>query len=263
MGIASWVDTHGHLTDEAFADDVAGVLARAQAAGVSRLLSIGTTLGSSRACLELAERTPGVWASVGIHPNHAAEAQTDDWAHIVALADHPKAAAIGETGLDRHWDFTPFPVQEDYFARHLWLARKVHKPIVIHCREAEADILRMLTADHQTHGPILGVMHSFTGGLSLAEAALRLGLYVSFAGMLTYKSAADLREVAARLPRDRVLLETDCPYLVPVPLRGAVKRNEPAHLIHTAACLASLWHMTPEAVAEQTTANACRLFRLP
>ena len=152
-------------------------------------------------------------------------------------------------------------MQEEYFARHLGLARRVGKPVVIHCREAEADVLRLLRADFERHGPVRGVMHSFTGSWETAEACLAMGLYLSFAGMLTYKNAGALREVAARVPRGRVLVETDSPYLSPVPLRG--RRNEPAHVVHTAACLAGLHGVTPEVMAGVTTANARGLFALP
>ncbi len=258
----TWVDTHGHLADEAFANDVEQVIEHAQSAGVTRMMCIGTTLASSRASLQLAEHYPSVWASVGIHPNHAAEAQATDWSQIETLASQQRVKAIGETGLDRHWDNTPFPLQETYFQKHLQLARKVQKPLVIHCREADADVQRMLEADYQAYGSVKGVMHSFTGDWRLAEATLAMGLYISFAGMLTYKNAANLREIASKLPRERVLLETDCPYLVPVPKRGHVKRNEPAHMIHTAACLANVWQVTLDQVADQTTANACQLFEL-
>src|SRR5207302_9086093 len=143
-----------------------------------------------------------------------------------------------ETGLDRHWHDTPFSQQEDFFARHLALARVRRLPVVIHCREAETDVVRMLRADYDRHGPIRGVMHSFTGDFATAEACLAMGLYISFAGMVTYKNAQNLRDVAARVPLDRLLVETDSPYLAPVPLRG--KRNEPSYVVHTAACLAAV-----------------------
>jgi TatD DNase family protein len=171
-----------------------------------------------------------------------------------------KVVAVGETGLDRHWDYTPFPQQEDFFARHLQLARERELAVVIHCREAEADVVRMLRQDFERHGPIRGVMHSFTGDWAMAEACLAMGLYISFAGMVTYKTAQNLREVATRVPIDRLLLETDSPYLSPVPLRG--KRNEPANVVHTATCLANLRKIEVAVLAQQTTENALRLFKL-
>ena len=146
------------------------------------------------------------------------------WDEVVALADETRVVGVGETGLDRHWDDTPFAVQEEYFVRHLELGRRLNKPVVIHCREAEADVLRMLRAEFDRHGPIRGVMHSFVGDWATAEACLAMGLYLSFAGMLTYKNAEALREVAAKQPLDRLLVETDCPYLSPVPLRGQAER---------------------------------------
>jgi TatD DNase family protein len=255
------IDTHAHLDDEQFAGDLPAVLDRARAAGVAQIVAVATTAPSSVATLALAAAHPFVFATAGIHPNHAAEAAPGDWDAVAALAADARVAAVGETGLDRHWDYTPFPTQEDYFARQLELARRVGKPVVIHCREAEADVLRMLRDDFERHGPIRGVMHSFVGDAALAGACLAMGLHLSFAGMLTYKNAAALRETAAKLPLDRLLVETDSPYLSPVPLRG--KRNEPAHVAHTAACLAGLLGVPPEALAEQTTRNARRLFGLP
>src|SRR5262249_27071428 len=192
--------------------------------------------------------------------NHVAEAGPTAWEEVVALADRLKVVALGETGLDRYWDYTPFPQQEEYFARHLALARTRKLPVVIHCRQAEADVVRMLRHDFERHGPVRGVMHSFTGDTATAEACVAMGLYISFAGMLTYKNAQDLRDVAARVPQGRLLVETDSPYLAPVPVRG--KRNEPAFVAHTAACLAGLVGVGIAALAEQTTANARALFGL-
>src|SRR5436305_6366252 len=169
-----------------------------------------------------------------------------------------KGVARGETRLDRRWDCTPFPEQEDYFGRHLQLARQHGLPVVIHCREAEADVVRLLRADFDRHGPVRGVMHSFTGDWPKAEACLAMGLYVTFAGMVTYKNAQNLRDVAAKVPADRLLVETDCPYLAPVPVRG--KRNEPGYVAHTAACLAAVRGVSPDDLAAQTTRNALSLF---
>jgi len=257
---ASLIDTHAHLDDEKFRDDLPAVLDRARAAGVQRVLCIATTAPSSRACVQLAHRYPELLsATVGIQPNHVAEAAPAAWDEILALVDDPQVVALGETGLDRYWDFTPFAQQQDYFARHLELARQKHLPVVIHCRQAEADVLAMLREAYEKHGPVRGVMHSFTGDRATAEACLALGLYISFAGMLTYKNAADLRAVARTLPIDRLLVETDSPYLSPVPLRG--RRNEPAHVVHTANCLAGLLGLSPEALAEATTRNALALFQ--
>jgi TatD DNase family protein len=255
------IDSHAHLDDGQFAADLPEVLARARAAGVGRVVTVATTAGSTRASLALAAAHPVLAATAGIHPNHAAEAGPGDWDAVAALAADPRVVALGETGLDRHWDFTPFATQEDYFARHLHLSRTLGKPVVIHCREADADVLRVLRDEYDRAGPLRGVLHSFCGDRATADACLAMGLYVSFAGMLTYKNAAALREVAAALPADRLLVETDSPYLAPVPQRG--KRNEPAFVAHTAACLAGLLGMGAGELATRTTANARALFGLP
>ena len=255
------VDTHAHLDDERFNDDRPAALERARAAGVGTVVTVATTAASTAASIALATEYSSLFATAGIHPNNAAGELATAWDAVVALAGEARVVGIGETGLDRHWDDTPFPLQEDYFARHLELGRRTNKPVVIHCREAEADVLRMLRADFDRHGPVRGVMHSFTGGPELAEACRGMGLYLSFAGMLTYKNATDLRETAARQPLNRLLVETDSPYLAPVPVRG--KRNEPAYVAHTAACLAGLLGVSAETLAEQTTANARTLFGLP
>jgi TatD DNase family protein len=255
------IDTHAHLDDERFAADLPAVLARAAAAGVRRIITIATTAASSEQCVALAAGHAAILsASIGIQPNHVAEAKPDDWERVARLVTEPGVVAVGETGLDRHWDFTPFAQQEDYFARHLELARRHNRAVVIHCREAEADTVRMLRADFDRHGPVRAVMHSFTGDLATAQACLEMGLYVSFAGMVTYKNAQNLRDVATRVPVDRLLIETDSPYLSPIPLRG--QRNEPAHVIHTANCLAGVLQIPPASLAEQTTQNARRLFDL-
>jgi TatD DNase family protein len=254
------IDTHAHLDDERFHGDLAAVLDRATAAGVARILTIATTAEDSAACVELATRYPRLAATVGLQPNNLAAAGPGAWDAVVGLVGRPGVAAVGETGLDRHWDYTPFPQQEDYFARHLELARRHNLPVVIHCREAEADVVRMLRADYERHGPVRGVMHSYTGDAATAAACLAMGLHISFAGMLTYKNAQALRDVARGVPLDRLLVETDSPYLAPVPMRG--RRNEPAYVVHTAACLAGLHGVAPEVLAEHTTRNARALFGL-
>lgn len=257
---ATFLDTHAHLDDDQFAGDLPAVLDRAVAAGVSRVITIATTAQSSAACVDLAARHSSLFATIGIQPNHVAEAAPDAWDQVLRLQDSPRIVAVGETGLDRHWDYTPFHMQEDFFARHLALARQRDWAVVIHCREAEADVVRMLREEFNLHGPVRGVMHSFTGDWNTAEACMAMGLHISFAGMVTYKNAQALREVAARVPPDRLLVETDSPYLSPVPLRG--KRNEPAHVIHTAGCLANLRNIDISILAKQTTDNAMRLFKI-
>jgi TatD DNase family protein len=256
------IDTHAHLFDDRFRGDLPAVLDRASAAGVERVVCIGIDRASCAESVRLANAHPLVVAAVGIQPNHVAEAQPGDWEEVVRLAEtEPRVVAIGETGLDRYWDRTPFAQQEEFFARHIALARRVGKPFVIHCREAEADVVTVLRAEFAAHGPVRAVMHSFSGDRGTALACLEMGLHVSFAGMLTYKTAHDLRDVAKEIPLDRLLVETDCPYLAPVPHRG--KRNEPGYVAHTAACLAEVKGVTPAELADHTTRTARALFALP
>jgi TatD DNase family protein len=258
--VAALIDTHAHLDDERFQSDLPLVLERAQAAGVDRVVTIATTAPSSAASVSLAAAHSMLRATVGIQPNHVAQAGPTDWDEIVRAAEQPGVVGIGETGLDRYWDYTPFPQQEDFFARHLELARLHQLPVVIHCREAEADVVRMLRADFNKHGPVKGVMHSFTGAAATAEACLAMGLHISFAGMVTYKNAQNLREVAKTIPLERLLVETDSPYLAPVPMRG--KRNEPANVVYTVGCLASVKGLPADEIAMATTRNARALFHL-
>jgi TatD DNase family protein len=252
------IDTHAHLDDEKFQTDLPAVLDRARTAGVVRVVAVATTGPSSLACVQLAAKHAPLRSTVGIQPNHVAQRAKDDWDQVVALASRPEVVALGETGLDRYWDYTPFPEQEDFFARHLALAREFNRAVVIHCRQAEADVVRMLRADFERLGPVRGVMHSFTGDLVTAQACMAMGLYISFAGMVTYKNAQVLRAVAAQVPLERLLVETDAPYLAPVPVRG--QRNEPAFVRHTAHCLAEVKEVPLETIAEHTSRNARALF---
>jgi TatD DNase family protein len=226
---------------------------------VERVVCLGIDRESSIHSVEIANRFPIVVAAVGIQPNSAAEAKPGDWDEVVRLAEsEPRVAAIGETGLDRYWDRAPFPLQEDYFARHIELARRLGKPFAIHCREAEADVMRMLRADFDKHGPIRAVMHSFTGDLPTARACLEMGLFISFAGMLTYPNSQNLRDVAKEIPLERLLVETDCPYLAPQPVRG--KRNEPAFVAHTAAVLAEVKGVSADELTTHATRNSRQFF---
>lgn len=251
-------DTHAHLDQTDFDADRAEVVRRARNAGVEDIISIGTTADTSEICVRLAAEFKGVHAAVGLQPNYIAEGKTGEWDRIVALAGKPGVVAIGETGLDRHWDFTPFDVQQDYFDRHMRLAAERGLPFVVHMRDCDDDILAMLREALQ-RGKLRGVMHSFTGSRAMAEECLAMGLYISFAGMVTYKKSDELRAIAAAVPANRILIETDAPYLSPEPVRK-IKRNEPAHVAHTAACIAEVRGVTLEPFAAQTTANACRLF---
>jgi TatD DNase family protein len=250
-------DTHAHLFEDRFDKDLPAVLERA-AGVVERVMCLGIDLGSSRRSVELANGYPLVVAAVGIQPNHVAAAAPGDWDEVVKLAgSDPRVVAIGETGLDRYWDKTPFDVQRDYFVRHIDLARELGKPFVIHCREAEADVVAVLR-ECAARGPLRAVMHSFSGDLETARACLEMGLYISFAGMVTYPTAQNLRAVATEVPLDRLLVETDCPYLAPQPVRG--RRNEPAFVAHTAALLAAVKGVSAADIAHHTTRNARALF---
>jgi TatD DNase family protein len=260
---SSFVDTHAHLDVPEFGADREAVLDRARQAGVAAVICPAIGAASSEAVVRLAASLPGVYAAVGIQPNYCAEAKSGDWEQVVSLAGDSPVVAIGETGLDRHWDFTPFHVQQDYFDRHVRLAHERDLPLIIHCREAEGDVLPMLR-EAAVRAPLRGVLHAFSGDRAFAEACLEWGLYISFAGAVTYtnKKFGPLREAAAMVPGDRLLLETDSPYLVPHPLRGKAKRNEPAHLILTARVLAELRGQSVEDLAAQTSANARRLFAI-
>jgi len=254
------IDTHAHLDDESF-DAIRGeVVDRAQAAGVSKMICVGTTLAASEKCVRLADEYPAMYAAVGIQPNYVSQAEQGDWDSIVALAKSGsrKIVALGETGLDRYWDYAPFDLQQDYFDRHLRLSQSLELPFIVHMRDCGDDIVAMLT-EARSRGPLLGVMHSFTGEKSLAKECLELGMYISFAGMATFKKSHDLRAVAATIPSDRILVETDAPYLSPHPKRGQ-RPNEPALMVHTAECLAKARGETIEAFAANSTKNAQALF---
>ncbi len=252
-------DTHCHLDQPEFEEDRDAVIDRAAAAGVQRMLTVGITADSSAAAVALASRRAEVYAAVGLQPNYCGQAQPGDWQRVLDLASRPRVVALGETGLDRYWDYTPWPVQQDYFDRHLRLSQQTLLPFIVHSRECDEDILIMLR-EARARGPLCGVMHSFTGTAATAAECLDLGLYISFAGMVSYKKSQPLRDVARALPDDRLLIETDSPYLAPHPLRG--QRNEPAHLVHIATCLAEARAVDVTLLCQQTEANARRLFRV-
>jgi TatD DNase family protein len=255
----SLIDTHAHLDELAFDPDVAETMARARAAGVVAVLTIGITAETSRKAVALAGQFPDVFAVVGVQPNYVSQAQPGDWEEIVELSRHPRVVGIGETGLDRYWDYAPLAEQQEWFERHVRLSREVDKPFVVHCREAEADVVSLLQRA-AADGPLRGVMHSFCGDAATLATCLELGLSISFAGMVTYKKNGELRRTAALVPADRLLVETDSPYLSPVPHRG--KRNEPANVVLTAECLAEARGVSLDELAARTTENARRLFRL-
>lgn len=257
-----WIDTHAHLNDEQFQEQVDEVVAEAMQAGVKQILVIGIDVASSAVAVELAHTRDGLFAAVGIQPNSLGRVQPDDWSAIVEMARAEKVVAIGESGLDKYWDFAPIDLQREYFFRHLELCLELSLPIVIHCRDAEAEVVEVLTQFHEKTGkPICGVMHSFVGSVQTMKQCLDLGLHISFAGMVTFKKNDALRAVAKEVPLDRLLVETDSPYLSPHPLRG--KQNRPSHVIHTGKCLADVLGITVERLAELTSENARKLFKLP
>jgi TatD DNase family protein len=260
-------DTHLHLDDEAFLGQQGAIVERAAAAGVVRLIAVATTAESSKAVVQLAEQFQAVHAAVGIQPNYTGSATDEDWDRIRALAKHPKVVAIGETGLDEYWDYSSMELQRQWFQRHLQLAEERQLPFIVHMREGKHgngvdscclaihDLIRGTVGGDS----VSGVMHSFTGTHNSCDLFLSLGMHISFAGMVTFKNAHDLREVAKGIPSDRILIETDAPYLTPHPFRGR-SPNEPAMIRHTAEALAAVRGQSLDAFAAQTTHNACGLF---
>jgi len=251
------IDSHCHL-DYFTAAELPGVLGRAAAAGVAGMVTIGTTLEQSGRLPGIAEGQANVWYTVGVHPHHAAEAPIPSPETLAGMAQPAKAVGIGESGLDYFYDRSPRDVQQVNFRAHIRGSRLAGVPLVIHARDADDDIANILQDEWDNGGDFTFVLHCFSSSRRLAEAGLALGGYVSFSGILTFPKSSELREIARDIPVDRLLVETDAPYLAPVPLRG--KRNEPAFVAHTAGVLAGLRGMTPEALAERTTANFHCLF---
>jgi TatD DNase family protein len=251
-------DTHAHLHFPEYAGDRAAVLARARAAGVRGIVTIGTDLATSAAAIALAGEEPDVWASVGVHPHDASSADEDALAQIERLAGAPRVVAVGEIGLDFFRDLSPRNVQVGVFRRQLELARRAARPVLIHCRDAHAEALAVLA--EMRVGEMGGVMHCFSGDVEVARRCLDLGLFISLAGPVTYRSARGLPEVARFVPGDRLVVETDCPFLPPEGHRG--QRNEPAYLALTAARVAALRSESLDRLAAATSDNARTLFRL-
>lgn len=237
------------------------MVAESAAAGVERIVVVGIDLDTSRRAVELAQSYPALYAAVGVQPNSLGTFDPADWEQLIPLVHAPKVVALGETGLDRYWNVAPIETQRAWFFRHLELADAVNLPVIIHCRDAESDVVETLKElRNRCNRPVNGVMHSFTGGIETARACLELGLSISFAGMVTYKKNAALRAVAAEVPMDRLLIETDSPYLAPEPVRG--RPNRPANLPHTGLCLAAVKGISVADFAAATTRNARSLFRL-
>lgn len=252
------IDSHCHL--DYFSDaERPDVLVRAAAARVGEIVTIGTTLTQSRQLPAIAEAQPNIWCTVGVHPHHAAEAPVPSPEAIAAMTNHPKVIGIGEFGLDYFYDRAPRDVQQDSFRAHIRAARMAGLPLAIHARDADTDIAQILQDEYDSGGEFTFLLHCFSSSRALAEAALALGGYVSFSGILTFPKSEELRAIARDVPAERILVETDAPYLAPVPVRG--KRNEPANVRHTAAVLAKIRALSLEETAELTTANFLRLFR--
>ena len=251
------VDSHCHLDFPDFAGETDALVARAAAAGIGRIVTISTRVRRHADVLSIAERFPTVTCSVGTHPHHAQEELDITAAELVERARHPKVVAIGEAGLDYFYDRSPREAQEHGFRTHIAAARTSGLPLVIHSRDADADMARIL-AEEMGQGAFAAVLHCFTGSRALAQAGIALGLYISFTGILTFKKSDELRAIAADLPADRILVETDAPYLAPGPFRG--KRNEPAYVVETAKTLAAARGVSLDEVSRQTTENFFRLF---
>jgi TatD DNase family protein len=251
------IDSHCHLNYKGLVEDQAGALDRARAAGVGGFLNISTRANEWQAVIEVAEREADVWASVGIHPHEADGHVGIDTQRLVDAAAHPKVIGIGETGLDYYYDHSDRDRQRDSFRAHIAASRETGLPIIVHTRDAEADTAAML-GEEMGKGAFTGVIHCFTASADFARIALDLGLYISISGIVTFKNATDLAETARQIPEDRLLVETDSPFLAPVPMRG--KPCEPALVAHTARRLAELRGISPDSLAALTTANFHRLF---
>jgi TatD DNase family protein len=252
------IDSHCHF-DYFTEAERPGLLARAKAAGVDRMVTIGTRLWRAQEQIDLAEAMGDLWCTVGTHPHYAAEADLPQEQEVAELASHPKVIGVGEAGLDYFHDKAPHHIQAEVFRRQIRGARLAGVPICIHTRDADDDTLAILKDEQEKGGDYQFLLHCFSSGRALAEAAVRMGGYVSFSGILTFPKSHELRAIAADLPADRLLVETDAPYLAPVPFRG--KRNEPSYVAHTAKILAETRGLTPEAIAELTTRNFKRLFK--
>lgn len=251
------VDSHCHLDYPGLAEDEEGVLARAKAAGVGLVLHIAAKRAGWGPGIALAERRPEVFCAVGVHPHEAGREGLDDPGPLIELARHPRVVAIGESGLDHYYDLSPRDRQIRSFRTHVQAARATGLPLVVHTRDADAETAALLEAE-MAEGSFTGVIHCYSSSRELAERALALGFYLGIGGILTFKKSEALRAVVAELPLDRLLLETDAPYLAPVPVRG--RTNEPAYTAHVAKALAELKGLPLAEVERATTANFLRLF---
>lgn len=270
-------DTHAHLNSPRFKEDLEQVIVRAKAASVGLIVTVGTDLESSHTAVALAHQYPGVYAAIGIHPHEASKAEPGALAKLTHLSEDAAVLAIGEIGLDFHYNFSPPEKQREVFTAQLELARRLNKPVVVHDREAHAEIMSILQkfagateiapdaspttkAVAASHQSLQGVLHCFSGDEAMAQQAVEMGFYLSFGGPVTFENARRLQALVRTLPLERIMLETDCPYLTPHPHRG--KRNEPAYVRLVAETVASLRGVAFEHISQVTTANACQLFGL-
>jgi len=252
------VDSHCHLDFPDLTEDEDGVLARAKSAGVELMLNIGTRMSSARQTVEVAEKYTQIFATVGVHPHHAAE--EGPAATVEALTEltlNPRVVGIGESGLDFFYDHSPRDKQEEVFRRHIYVARETDLPLVIHSRDADEDMIRILR-DEMANGSFKALLHCFSSGRKLAEEALDMGCYLSASGVVTFNKNQELRDIFKATPLERILIETDSPYLAPVPKRG--KRNEPSYVAYTARVMADLFDLAEDEFAQLTTGNFLRLF---
>ena len=251
------VDSHVNLHSEKYEDDLAAVIDQARAANVAAMLTISDQLSSTDAIAEIARRYDFIWRSVGVHPHYAKGAGELTADQLIEMARHDDVVGIGECGLDFHYEYSDRQAQARVFDQQIKAAQETGLPLIIHSRDADEDMRRMLIDGHRERA-FTPLLHCYTGGPELAETALSLGGYISFSGIITFKNADDVRAIAAATPLDRIIIETDCPYLAPVPMRG--RRNEPAFLPHVAAKLAEIKNISVDAAAAATTDNFFRLF---
>ncbi|WDI31053.1 TatD family hydrolase [Hyphococcus flavus] len=251
------VDSHVNLHSEKYSDDIAEVIKRARDAGVRTLLTISDQLSSTEAIKEIADADPDIWRSVGVHPHHAKDYSELSSEKLIGLASDSKVIGIGECGLDFYYEYSERYVQADVFKAHIAAARETQLPLIIHTRDADKETQTLIEQEHR-EGAFTPLLHCYTGGQALANAVLELGGYISFSGIITFKNADDVRAIAKTTPLDRVIIETDCPYLAPAPMRG--RRNEPAYVVNVAEKLAELKELPIEDIQKVTSDNFFRLF---
>ena len=254
-----FIDSHCHLDSEDYSGEIDSIVQRAKDAGINAMLTIGTHITKAHESIEIAEKFDNVYCSIGIHPHFAESEPEVTVEELVELAKHPKVIGIGETGLDYYYDSSPRDIQQKSFRTHIKAARQAGLPVIVHTRSADKDTIKILK-DEYSNGAFSGVIHCFTSGEELAVRALELGFYISASGIITFKKSDELRDVLSMIPLDRLLLETDAPWLAPTPYRG--KRNEPSYIVHVASVLAKLKGVTVDDIGKATTKNFLNLFKV-